>query len=138
MKTIVDYIRENKIYEHDVMGRDFKLELFGVNIMLTHNKTSYLIEQSIESEIIIREILEENGIEIRFCEECGKPFDAGFMADDGFWYSCEECFESAMDKTYGKGKWRSTEEEGEWGGFYEYQEVDGTWKNTSIFYTEWY
>ena len=138
MKTIVDYLKKNKRYEHDVIGRDFTLELWGVNIMLTHNKNSYLIDQSIESESIIQHILEESGIEIRFCEECGKPFDAGFMVDGGFWYCCEDCFNDAMDKSYGKGKWRGVDEEGDNGGFYECQEVDGSWEDTGIFYTEWY
>lgn len=138
MKTIVDYLIEHKEYEHDFKGREFKLELLGPNIILTHNGKQYLVEQSDDSEYIIQEILEDNKIEIRFCEECGKPFDAGFVADGGFWYCCEDCFDGAMDESYGKGKWRGTEEEGDYGGFYEYLNDDGEWEDTSIYYTEWY
>ena len=42
-----------------------------------------------------------------------------------------------MNTTYGKGKWRPSEEEGENGGFYEFQACDGFWEDTGIFYTEW-
>lgn len=138
MKTIVDYLRENKEYEHDFKDREFKLELFGPNIIITHKGIQYLVEQSDDSNYIIQEILEDRGIEIRFCEECGKPFDAGFMADGGFWYCCQDCFDRAMNECYGKGKWRGTEEEGNNGGFYECLNDDGEWEDTSIFYTEWY
>ena len=71
------------------------------------------------------------------CEECGKPFDAGFIGGDGDWYCCGSCFDDAMDKTYGEGKWRPTDEEGEYGGFYENFDGD-EWVDTSIYYTEWY
>lgn len=138
MKTVVDYLIKNKRYEHDVMDRNFELQLWGANILLTHDGNTYLIEQSTQTENIIQEILEEKGIEIRFCVECGIPFDAGFMEDGWYWYSCENCFETAMDNRYGKGKWRTLEDKVYDGGYYEYQQVDGTWENTGIFYTEWY
>jgi hypothetical protein len=41
-----------------------------------------------------------------------------------------------MDKKYGKGQWRSTDEPGEYDGFYEAFE-NGMWEDTGIFYTEW-
>jgi hypothetical protein len=84
----------------------------------------------------LQDMLDEFGLEIRFCEECGKPYDAGFIAGDGDWYCCHECFESIMDRDYGKGKWRATDEEGDRGGFYEYLDGD-EWEDTGIFYTEW-
>ena len=34
MKTIVDYLKEHKKYEHDVMDADFELELKGEQIKL--------------------------------------------------------------------------------------------------------
>ena len=138
MKFIVDYLKEHKEYEHNCQGREFRLELFGPNILLTCKGNKYLIDQSGDSENIIQEILEANKIEIRFCEECGIPFDAGFMTDGGFWYCCENCFDQTMDKSYGKGKWRGTEEEGSCGGFYEFLNDDNEWEDTGIFYTEWY
>lgn len=140
MKTVIDYLKEHGKYEHDFRGRAFKLELDGDRILLicNNNHVSIDTEQDkwdIQSDIA--EALEENHIEIRFCEECGKPFDAGYIAGDGDWYCCEECFKPAMDKTYGKGNWRPSEEEGEYGGWYEAVEVD-EWEDTSIYYTEWY
>ena len=141
MATVLDYLKKHKKYEHDFQGRDFELELNDDQILLGCNGDWVIInaEQkgwTIENDI--RAILEDDyGIEIRFCEECGIPFDAGFMAGDGDWYCCEVCFEPAMDKTYGKGKWRPSEEEGENGGWYEAFEVD-EWVDTSIYYTEWY
>ena len=42
-----------------------------------------------------------------------------------------------MNKAYGKGKWRGTDEEGYYGGFYEYLQDDGEWEDTGVFYTEW-
>lgn len=74
---------------------------------------------------------------IRFCDVCGKPIQEGYMSDDGCYYSCEDCFEADMDESYGKGKWRATEEEGEYGGFYEALDDNGKWEDTTIFYTEW-
>lgn len=139
MKTVVDYLKENKKYEHDVMDADFELELEGDKIKLKHGTDEWLIdtESGLDAEYEIQEALEECGIEIRFCDECGSPMDQGFMVEDGSFYSCEDCFESAMDHTYGKGNWRATDEEGEWGGYYEYLDVD-VWEDTGIFWTNWY
>ena len=141
MKTVLDYLKEHGKYEHDFMGRAFELEMkkdviwLGCNgewVLINANQKGWTIEND------IRAILEDDhGIEIRFCEECGIHFDAGFMAGDGDWYCCEECFEESKNKTYGKGKWRPSEYETEWGGWYEYLDGD-EWEGTSIFYTEWY
>ena len=140
MKTVVDYLKEHGKYEHDVMGRAFELILKGNQILLNYLDGWAVINAEQEGYIVensIAEILEDHKIEIRFCEECGKPFDAGFIAGDGDWYCCGGCFDDAMDKTYGEGKWRPTDEEGEYGGFYE--SFDGNvWEDTGIFYTEWY
>ena len=140
MKTIVDYLKEHGKYEHDFEGRAFELILKGNQILLNHNEGWAVIKTDLddyEIEDAITEILEDHHVAIRFCEECGKPFDAGFIAGDGDWYCCEDCFDGAMDQTYGKGKWRPTEDEGEYGGYYE--SLDGDeWVDTSIYYTEWY
>lgn len=141
MKTIVNYLKKHGKYEHDVKGRAFELELIGECILLRReNGKEHVISTNQKGwgiEIDIQNILEHDKIEIRFCEECGKPFDAGFIAGDGDWYCCEDCFDNAMDTTYGKGKWRPTDEEGEYGGCYEYLDGD-EWVDTSIYYTEWY
>lgn len=140
MKTVIDYLKEHRKYEHDVKDRAFELELTDKDIELRFDDETFsiLLEQTgYEVEMIVQVLLEERNIQIRFCEECGKPFDAGFIAGDGDWYCCEGCFDGAMDQTYGKGKWRPTDEEGEYGGFYE--NLDGDeWVDTSIYYTEWY
>lgn len=140
MATIVDYLKKHVKYEHDVKGRAFELELNDKYIVLKcHNEVySILLGQTgHEVEMIIQTHLENHKIEIRFCEECGKPFDEGFVAEDGDWYCCEDCFDNAMDTTYGKGEWRPTKDEGEYGGYYEYLDED-EWVDTGIYYTEWY
>lgn len=143
METIVDYLKEHGKYEHDFEGRAFELELIEEDdkILLGCNGEWTIINAEQKGWFIerdISEILEDNyGIQIRFCEECGKPFDAGFIAGDGDWYCCEDCFDNAMDTTYGKDKWRPSENEGEYGGWYESLDGD-VWEDTSIYYTEWY
>lgn len=141
MKHIVNYLEEhgNK-YDHDVLGREFTLELDGDNIRLKLNGNEWIINTTpmgLHVECEIYDILEAHGIDIRICEECGMPMDAGFMIDDGSFYCCENCFETAMDKEYGKGNWRATDEEGYYGGYYEYLDGD-TWEDTGIFWTHWF
>ena len=140
MATVLDYLKKHKKYEHDFQGRAFEIELQGERILLGCDGEWVLINAEQKGWIIesdIAEILEGHHIEIRFCDECGKPFDAGYIAGDGDWYCCEECFEGSMDATYGKDKWRPSEDEGEHGGWYEALDED-EWTDTSIFYTEWY
>ena len=139
MNTVIDYLEKHKQYKHDVMGRDFELELDGKVITLRYHGHEWWIATTREEnpEYVIQDILyDEYKIEIRFCEECGKPYDAGFTAGDGDWYCCEECFEESMDKSYGEGNWRGVDEEGSNGGFYEY--FDGEeWIDTGAYWTEW-
>ncbi|MEE1084967.1 MAG: hypothetical protein UH850_14670 [Paludibacteraceae bacterium] len=140
MKTVLDYLKEHGKYEQDFEGRAFELILKGNQILLNYKDGWAVIKTDLdgyEIEEAITEILEDHHIEIRFCEECGKPFDAGFIAGDGDWYCCEGCFDGAMNITYGKGKWRPSEEEGENGGWYEALDGD-EWVDTSVYYTEWY
>ena len=84
---------------------------------------------------------EERGFEVRFCDYCGKPFNAGYTDDDADFYNCEDCFEKDMDERYGKGNWRPYEsEDGDcnWqGGYYE-RFIDGKWEAEPSYYTEWY
>jgi hypothetical protein len=61
----------------------------------------------------------------------------GFMVDGGTWYCCTDCFEQTMNNDYGINNWRSTEEEGIYGGYYEHLNNDNEWEDTGIFYTEW-
>lgn len=136
IKTIVDYLNKGKF--NGVIGNcNITLEIQGDKIKMICDEKEYIIDAFITSEYEIQDILEKNHkTEIRFCEECGKPYDKGFIAGDGDWYCCEDCFEGAMNETYGEGKWRGTDEEGCNGGFYEY--FDGKeWIDTGIYYTEW-
>ena len=77
--------------------------------------------------------------EMTFCDYCRKPVIFG-MTD--YFEDChvhEECFDNYMNKTYGKGKWKPTEngEEDEYGGYYIFLNDKNEWEGTGIFYTEW-
>ena len=141
MKTVVDYLIENKTYEECIAGYEIKLKLINEYVVMEVNDyPEYLIEidgeVSVETEIQI--ILEDKfGANIRFCEVCGIPYDMGFIAGDGDWYCCQSCFKDAMDKDYNKDGWRASEYEGEYGGFYEFLNENGEWEDTGIYYTEW-
>ena len=139
MKTVVDYLKEHISFTGYAGKHEIRLGFDRYeNVILKVDDRDHLILASpTDTESLIQEILEdEYKTEIRFCEECGKPYDAGYMAGDGEYYCCEECFEPMMDRDYGKGKWRPTEDEGCFGGFYEYFGGD-FWEDTGIFYTEW-
>jgi len=78
----------------------------------------------------------------RTCVTCGKPITFGCMTDDyGTFYTHEdECFETYMDKTFGKHKWMSlgNGEEDEFGGYYICSaDVVGGYEGTGIYYTEY-
>ena len=77
--------------------------------------------------------------EMTFCNYCGKPIIFGMTDDLGDCHVHEECFDNYMNKTYGKGKWKSTEngEEDEYGGYYLFLNNKGEWEGTGIFYTQW-
>ena len=140
MKTVEDYLIQNKTYEEDISVYKVKLKLTNKNVIMTVDDDRYFVkrdgEVGIETEI--RYILEENyGANIRFCDICGIPYDMGFVGGDGEWYCCQSCFDSAMNTDYGKDGWRATEDEGEYGGYYEYLKADGEWEDTGIYYTEW-
>ena len=145
MKTIVDYLKENKKFEGMIGNATIKLEMFEDLMVMTcdtHIHTCRVLDYSYAEELI-EDVLGNKSIEVRFCEECGKPYDAGYIAGDGDWYCCEDCFRPAMDRDYGEGKWRGTEEEGCHGGYYEYLDEDENdpdgdwWIDTGIYYTEW-
>ena len=139
MKTIVDFLRENKEYKEQFGNYEVLFKYGGYCIIIECECERYAIPVDSKYDIhnTIQDIVESFGrTEIRFCEECGKPYDKGFIAGDGYWYCCEECFEGAMNETYGEGKWRPTDVEGSEGGYYEYFDCD-EWEDTGIFYTEW-
>ena len=148
MKTVMNYLEEHKKFEMEIFQyRKGKPEHFDVLMELRENgvyvkcdNNDSCIAKTVEFsdwvESDIQDLLNFFQLEIRFCEECGKPYDAGFMAGDGDWYCCEDCFDDAMNTAYGVGNWRATEEPGEYDGFYE-AFGNGVWEDTGIFYTEW-
>lgn len=139
MKTVLDYIKENKKFEGMIGNANIKLEMFKDLLVMTrdtHIHTCRVSHYS-DAEGLIEDVLAEHKIEVRYCSECGKPYDAGYVAGDGDWYCCEDCFKGVMDRDYGEGKWRGTDEEGCYGGYYEYLQDDGEWEDTGIYYTEW-
>ena len=141
MKTILDFLMDNREFKDYIGNLEVSLEQnFGCVVMCVNGEVYYYIEAEnpLAFQEQIQDILDDNHkTEVRFCEQCGKPYDAGFTAGNGEWYCCEECFEKTMDEDYGKGKWRPSAEEGEYEGWYEYLNEDGVWEDTGVFYTEW-
>lgn len=139
MKTILDYLKENTKFEGMIGHVNLKLQLFEDILLVVRDTYIHTCKVShySEAEEFIENILANHKVEVRFCEECGKPYDAGYIAGDGDWYCCEDCFKGVMDRDYGEEKWRGTDEEGCYGGYYEYLQDDGEWEDTGIYYTEW-
>lgn len=148
MKTLIDYLEKYGKYEHRSHQEPFTCELCvehrepfcDANIVLKVAGDMHTIDlfYGVHNAVgELQDILQDDyGVEIRFCEECGKPMDVGYIAGDGDWYCCEDCFEEAMNEAYGEGNWRKTEAEGSRGGFYEY--LDGEeWVDTGIYDTAW-
>lgn len=142
MKSLVDYLKENVAFtgyigKHFITIDMFVDEFFECLTIKIDEEKRVSISFNYAENTIQDLLYDLDKTEIRFCEECGKPYDAGFMAGDGGWYCCEDCFEDVMNRDYGKGKWRGTDEEGYYGGFYESLQDDGEWEDTGIFWTEW-
>lgn len=135
MKTIIDYLKTNEHFDGYIGQHEITLTYNGIDVMMWCDGDRWSFNADAEARIQDT-LYELDSTEIRFCEECGKPMDKGFMAGDGDWYCCEDCFEGAMNETYGKGEWRATENEGAFGGYYEYLDVN-TWEDTGIFWTAW-
>ena len=79
--------------------------------------------------------------EIRYCTHCGKPVSYGMTDDYGDIWVHEDCFEEYMDKTYGKGNWKPTEdgeEDGNGGFNLVRKDENSEWYGSGIYYTEWW
>ena len=147
-KSFADYLKAKGKWEKEFANVNYttgesnafviSVELTKTGYILTDNgnKTYYPAHACIDEELQ-QYLYDKDKTEIRFCEECGIPYDKGFIAGDGDWYCCEDCFETAMNSYYGIGKWRPSEEEGYYGGWYEYLNDHEKWEDTSIYYTEW-
>lgn len=139
MKTIVDYLKQHKQFTGEIGGYKLKLKLEYLNIIMEVEDMIYCKVNVNRSDVCetLQYLFESiTEMEIRFCEKCGKPYDRGFTAEYVDWYCCEECFESTMDRDYGRGNWRAANEEGVYGGWYETLR-DGRWEDTGIYWTEW-
>ena len=135
VKRLIDYLKVNN-FEGCIGKYSIEIMLHEGKVILLCDHDEYVLEpDSSTLEVEIQDIMYDNyETEIRFCEECGIPYDAGYMAGCGDWYCCEECFEPAMNKYY--KKWKVNDSEGVYGGFY--SEWNGTeWEDTGIYYTEW-
>ena len=140
MKTILDYLKTEGRFEGAINNHDIVIDISGDEVWMFRDEEWTFIKidnGGLDIQIHIQDYLYEfDSTEIRFCEECGKPYDAGFMAGDGDWYCCEDCFDKAMNETYGKGKWKATKVEGPSGGYYAC--FDGKeWEDTGVFWTSW-
>ena len=140
MKTIANFLKENGYIDDNVYEvGDSSFAIHNGTVMVSYEGETWGIPASrggVNTEV--QDILYDNyEIEMRFCDECGRPYDAGFMAGDGDYYCCEDCFEPMMNREYGENNWKVTEDEGYRGGFYAY--LDGNkWEDTGFYYTEWY
>ena len=142
MEPIMSYLKKKQKYKHGLQSL-FELELCenGAVVVRCEDGMAILYDSPNFNpmEMRIRDFLESRGIEIRFCEECGKPMTRGYTTDCGDWYCCEECFEDVMNHLHGPENWRDTDEEGEQGGFYQCLDGGdcGEWIDTGIFWTDW-
>ena len=153
-KNIIDYLKEhennrteftNTSYNHTIKEfehTDVTLTLveYGIHIYID-GELERFVNLDDDCEYIIQDFLfDEYGIDIRFCDHCGCPMQAGYTDDDADFYNCEECFPKDMDERYGKGNWRTYEERNgdcnNMGGYYEYLE-NGEWRDEPSYYTEW-
>lgn len=140
MKTVVDYLKKNKKFEGEIGGHAVKISLNGKSVIMECDDSRYVFNafrDDVANQIQDALYDHHGGIEIRFCDVCGTPYDMGFIAGDGDWYCCQNCFKETMNLDYGEDGWRSTDEEGQYGGYYEYRKYDGEWVDTGIYYTEW-
>ena len=85
-----------------------------------------------------------NSDNLHRCAACGALIGEGMYIPSNLWdgsddeYTCEECFETYMNREYGEGNWRQVEDDG-WDGFYEYCAPNTTdYVGTGIYYTTWW
>ena len=75
---------------------------------------------------------------MKICDQCGKTITFGCMTDDyGNRYVHEECFDSYMDKIYGKGKWHVDPNGPDGGPYYCIEYAPNKWEGIGIYYTEY-
>ena len=148
MKTFVNYLRENGKCTMELFALNqntcswddvtVSVEMTEAEYVITINTEEAHFPKDMDIEDVLQEYLYyKHKLEVRFCEECGRPYDKGYTIDGGFWYCCEDCFNTAMDSHYGADKWRASQEEGADGGWYEYLNDEGKWEDTGVYYTEW-
>lgn len=148
MKTFADYLKENKSWTYEFRKFNHSTRIWDsiiisvattdeAHMILDNEKCTFFPKEMDITDLLNEYLYCKYKLEVRFCEVCGKPYDAGYIVGNGYWYCCEDCFETAMDCDYGKGKWRAAEEEGIYDGWYEYLNDNGEWEDTGVYYTEW-
>lgn len=146
MKKFMKELKDNKL---KIIYRDGYIELYNKdNLMYVEGKSKIKDIEKIIFTFKDKDDLEDKcyemlGFELRFCECCGKPMNAGYTDDWGDFYTCEECFPKRMDKEYGEGNWRRCKNKNgkcnDIGGYYEFLDLDdGEWSDEASYYTEWF
>lgn len=145
MKTLTNFMNELGSKRFELDYPDGYIEVFNSNGKM------YAEGKNFKDDIVVTFAFEDQddllekcesilGFEVRFCDYCGCPFNAGYTDDDADFYNCEECFPKDMDERYGKGNWRAYDDDGDcnyMGGYYEFYR-DGEWQSEPSYYTEWF
>ena len=78
------------------------------------------------------------GVEFRICERCGQVMTQGYVIGDACTHVCDECFEPWMDENCPNG-WRVNDHEDDrlWEGGYYDELIDGKWRDTGAYWTQW-
>ena len=85
----------------------------------------------------LEDIISESDLPLRICNGCGMPMTAGFTDEYGeTYFCCYTEFAADMDKRYGKGNWRETEDP-DAHHCYEYRDENGEWVSEPSYHTEW-
>lgn len=147
MKRFCDYLQQNERFKEETFVWDpqqsnwkchsIEARLFNGHIFFCVDNTEFFFPVFNATNSYIQDFLMEiYGIEVRFCDECGKLIRCGFTEDDGWWYACEDCFEVGMNRRYGEGNWWATGHPHE--PYYEWREPNGEVEGLDIYYTEWF
>lgn len=144
-KTLTDFMRELGSKRFKLDYPDGYVEVYNNNSKMyaegKNNRLNIMARFAFKDQDDLQEKCEDIlEFEIRFCEYCGCPMNKGYTDDDADFYNCEECFPKDMNERYGKGNWRTYDNDGDcnyMGGYYEYYR-DGKWQAEPSYYTEWF
>lgn len=123
-----------------LFNKDNKMYAEGKNSVKDIEKIEFTFEDADDLECKCEDIL---GLELRFCDVCGKPMNKGYTDDCADFYNCEDCFPKEMDRYYGNDNWREYKDGyddcNSLGGRYEYFDLETReWEDEPSYYTEWF